>query len=190
MQFWNEDDSQIPCGTHRIEKRSMNMTRTACNMIGIKVEKKHEDSYGPVDFIVNGNVKVQDKASSEKFHMRSTGKLPYNPNNIDILQVSDLENNIVYAIPMRIMMTNGIVTSFFSSEQLMKKTIHLTVKWKENHKEFKHDFKTKEGIISYVKACEESSKVQSLTDINFYKNMIDENKDKFGSKKQINARKK
>jgi hypothetical protein len=54
---------------------------------------------------------------------------------------------------------------------------------------YKHDFKTKEGILSYVKACEEASKIPELTDRNFYSNMIDANKYKFGSKKQLADRK-
>jgi hypothetical protein len=184
LTFWNEDDSQIPCKEHRIEQQSFNMTREGCNKIGIKVIKRHEDSYSVVDFIVNGIVKVQDKASTEKFNMRKKGGLPYNPNDIDILQVSDLVNNIVYAIPMRVI-KDDIITSFFTVEQLMKGTIHLTVKWKEYHKQFKHDFKNKKGILSYVKECENTNKIPKLTDVNFYSNMINENKDKFGSKKNF-----
>ena len=189
LTFWNEDDSQIPCENHRIEQRSMNMTRTACNTIDIKVEKKHEDSYGPVDFVVNNIVKVQDKVEKIKFKMRGSGRLPYNPDDIDIFQVSNLVNNEVYAIPMRVIKDNGVITSFFTSEQLMKTAIRLSVEWKEIHKKFKHDFKTQNGVISYVKACEEASKVPELTDRDFYKNLIDENKDKFGSLKQLADRK-
>jgi hypothetical protein len=37
----------------------------------------------------------------------------------------------------------------------------------------------------YVKACIEASKTSELTDRNFYTNMINENKDKFGSRKQL-----
>jgi hypothetical protein len=99
-----------------------------------------------------------------------------------------LVNNEVYAIPMRVM-TNEIITSFFTDEQLMKRTIHFGLKWKEVHEQFKHDFKNKEGVISYVKACEDASKIPKLTDINFYTTIIDANKDQFGSKKQLKYRK-
>jgi hypothetical protein len=186
--FWNEDDSQIPLKNHRIEQHSLNMTRSICNTIGIKVEKIHEDSYGPVDFIVNGYVRVQDKVGSKCFHVRSYGRLPYNPDDIDIFQVSDLKNNIVYAIPMRIIKDN-IVNSFFTIDQLMKINIKFGPQWKENHKQFKHDFKTEEGILSYVKACEEASKIPQLSDQSFYTNIINENEDNFGSEKQLEARK-
>ena len=188
LQFLNEDDSQIPCENQRIEQRSLNMTRTACNTISIKVEKRHEYSYGPIDFIVNENVKVQDKVGTVHFNVRCRGRYPYNPDDIDIFQVSDLVNNIVYAIPMRII-NNDITISFFNTKQLMKNTVYFNNNWKETHKQFEHDFKTKEGVISYVKACEEASKIPQLTDINFYTNMIDENKDKFGSIKQLAERK-
>ena len=188
LQFWNEDDSQIPCETHRVEQRSFTMTWRACNMIDIKVERKHEYSYGPVDFIINGFVKVQDKVANKIFQMRNVGRLPYNPDEIDIFQVSDLVNNIVYAIPMRVV-TNEIIISFFTAEQLMKINIKFGDKWKEDHKQFKHDFKIKEDILSYVKECEKANKIPELTDRNFYKNMINENKDEFGSRKQVLERK-
>jgi len=188
LEFLNEDDSQIPGKNHRTEQLSFNMTRYACNKINIKVERRHEDSYGPVDFIVNGNVRVQDKTATKNFKMRNEGKLPYNPDDIDIFQVSDLINNVVYAIPMRVMI-DEICTSFFTTEQLMKNTVGFGSKWKENHNQFKHDLKTTEGIISYVKSCEEASKIPQLTDRSFYKNIIDDNKDKFCSLKQLSDKK-
>jgi hypothetical protein len=120
LMFWNEDDSQIPSELHRIEQKSFAMTRTACKSIGIKVEKLHENSYGSVDFVVNGVVRVQDKVAKKYFNMRREGGLPYNPDDIDIFQVSDLVNNVVYAIPMRIIKDDSVI-SFFSIEQLITK---------------------------------------------------------------------
>jgi hypothetical protein len=186
--FWNEDDSQIPGKNHRIEQKSFAMTRTACRTIDIKVERFHENSYGSVDFIIKGYIRVQDKAASKSFGFRYECNLPYNPDDIDIFQVSNLENNLVYAIPMRVM-KNEIITSFFTDKQLMKKNIGFGLKWKKDHEQFKYNFKTNEGIILYVKACEEASKIPELTDRNFYSNMIDVNKDKFGSKNQLADRK-
>ena len=190
--FWNEDDSQIPCENHRIEQHSFNMTRSVCQFFDINIERRHDDSYGPIDFIINGIIRVQDKAGSTHFKVRRSGRfgggIPYNPDDIDIFQISDLVNNIVYAIPMRVI-TDNVVISFFTAEQLMKYTIRLSIKWKNAHKQFKHDFKTEEGMISYVAACETASKIPQLTDRNFYTNMIDINKDKFGSKRQLAARK-
>jgi hypothetical protein len=192
--FLNEDDSQIPGESNRIEQKSMNMTRTACKKINVSVERKHENSYSVVDFIVNKRVSVQDKAIGlnkavgQKFCIRRGGGLPYNPDDIDIFQVSDLINSIIYAIPMRVM-TNGIITSFFTTEQLMKTTVKFGPKWKEDHKQFKHDFKNSESALSYVKACETANAITQLTDREFYTNMIKENKDKFGSRKQLKEQK-
>ena len=188
LDFLNEDDSQIPGKDHRTEQKSFNMTRTACNTILIKVERRYTDAYGPVDFIINNISRVQDKIASKKFCNRHEGKLPYNPDDIDIFQLSDLVNQIVYAIPMRII-NDELISSFFSVEKLMKTTVRLGVKWKESNKQFKHDLKTKEGILSYVKVCEEASQIPQLTDRSFYKNMIDDNKDKFGSLKQLSDKK-
>jgi hypothetical protein len=184
LTFWNEDDSQIPLLNHRIEQRSFNMTRNSCKNINIKVERVHNNSYGPVDFIVNGIVKIQDKAPAQTISIRGYGKLPYNPNDIDIFQVSDLVNNTVYAIPMRVM-TNEIVTSFFTSEYLMKTSVYFGPKWKEEYKHFKYELKTSDNTLSYVNACENANKIPQLTDRDFYKNMVDKNKDKFGSRKQL-----
>jgi len=188
LMFLNEDDTQIPCICHRVEQKSFAMTRTACNSINIKVERKHEYAYGHVDFIVNEYVRVQDKIGSTNFSIRGYGKLPYNPDEIDIFQVSDIVNNVVYTIPMRIIKDN-IIISYFNSKELMKNSIAFCNKWKEDHKQYKYDFKTSEEILLYVKACENASIIPKLTDINFYKNMIEENKDKFGSRKQLESSK-
>jgi hypothetical protein len=186
LAFWNEDDSQVPGNNHRIEQKSFAMTRDACNEINIKISREHKDAYGPVDFRINGNVRIQDKVNREEFRFRPVGRYPYNPDDIDIFQVSDIINKIVYAIPLRTLRSElDEVTSFFTTEQLMKTGIRLSVEWKKNHKQFKYDFKIKEDIIKYVKACEDAAKIPELSDKNFYKNMIDENKDKFCSKKKL-----
>jgi hypothetical protein len=188
LTFWNEDDSQIPSINNRIEQKSFNMTCNACNTINIKVSRKHEDAYGPVDFRINGTIRIQDKVSRDEFKFRPVDRYPYNPDDIDIFQVSDIVNQIVYAIPMRVL-KNDIITSFFTSEQLMKTGIRLSVEWKENHKQFKYNFKNKADILSYVKACEDAAKIPKLSDQNFYQNMIDENKIKFIPKKKIKEKK-
>jgi hypothetical protein len=188
LMFWNENESQIPSISNIIEHESFLMTKNACKNIDIKIERRYEDAYGPIDFIVNGKAKIQDKVGSINYSFRHYGRYPYNPDDFDIFQVSDIVNNIVYAIPMRIVKDN-IVISFFTTEQLMKSTIRFGLKWKELHKIFKHDFKTNEGIVSYVKACEDASKISQLKNRSFYINMIDENKDKFGSSKQLKDRK-
>jgi len=133
--------------------------------------KKHKYSYSSVDFIINGYIKIQDKTAKKIFSIRRESALPYNPDDIDIFQVSDLVNNIVYAIPMRVL-KNKVIDSFFTTEQLMKRNITFSNKWKEDHKQFKHDFKTIEGKYSYIKACEIAATIPELTDREFYKNMI------------------
>ena len=79
LTFLNEDNSQIPSESHRIEQQSMNMTRSVCNAINIKVERHHKDACGPVDFIVNEITRVQDKVANKIFNVRSKYRLPYNP---------------------------------------------------------------------------------------------------------------
>ena len=44
-------------------------------------------------------------------------------------------------------------------------------------------------IRAYVATCEAAAAIPQLTDREFYKNMLDVNKDKFGSLKQLKERK-
>ena len=103
------------CLSHRVEQKSFEMTRDACATIDIKVKKHHEDNYGPVDFRINDTIKIQDKSYKTNFVMHAKGKLPYDPDTIDIFQCSNLITLEIYAIPMRIIKNNTVQSMFNSN---------------------------------------------------------------------------
>lgn len=144
IEFLNEDDSQIPCAAHRIEHESFVMTRDACAKIGVIVKKQVEDNYTCIDFRINNNVKIQDKTFKNRFTMRREQKLPYNPDSFDILQLSNLESQTVYAIPMRYTL-DDIIKSTFSKDILMKRSVHYSENFKNTYNKYKFDLKTNEG---------------------------------------------
>ena len=187
LQFLNENDSMIPSEQHRLEHKAFAMIRAACAKVIVTVQRMHEDAYGPVDFRVDTAARIQDKLFAERSHMRMTGRLPYNPDDIDILQLTDIEKQQVYAIPFRI--TKGQKTeSLFSENFLMHTVGRYSVAWKEEHKQHLYNLKTATGIQAYVKACLAAAKVPKLTDQTFYPEMIAANQHKFGSKKQMAER--
>ena len=183
LKYLNEDDSQIKNKNYVLEQKSFAMTRNACATIGLQIERLHDDSYSEIDFRIK-DCRVQDKTVNENYHMRKYGGFPYNPDKIDILQISDIASNIVYAIPMRYI-NNNSVYSTFSSKDLMKEIVYCAEDWRNKYKNNKYDFKNTKDITNYVNACEAASKIPKLTDENFYKDMIDSNTEKFGSKKQL-----
>ena len=193
LNFWNTDYSQIPSKNHQVEQRSMDLLRNACVANAVNFEKTHEIMYGKVDFLI-GNARVQDKAiykpKRKAFNNRSNGGLPYNPDDIDVFQVTDIKDKIGFAMSTRVLQRDGTVTSFFSVENLMKENIKFGPQWKELHKAFKHDLNTPEGTKSYVDACIAAGKIPPLTDRAFYSKMCDDNQNKFGSKKEMAKRKK
>ena len=189
IEYLNEDDSQILCINHRIEHKSFAMTRTACATIGINVKKYYLDNYTSVDFRINNTIKIQDKSYKQIFRMRSHGSLPYDPNTIDIMQISNLVTHEIYAIPMRIISDN-IVQSMFNEDTLMKIDINVSQIWDKKYAKYKYNLKTEKDIYAYVATCQTAANVPILTNRDFYKNMIDANKDMFGSLKQIKERKK
>ena len=189
IQFLNEDDSQIMCPFHRIEQKSFSMTRDACSKINVNAKKYYQDNYTCVDFRIHGTIKIQDKSYKKNFRMRSHGKLPYNPDMIDIFQCSNLITNEIYAIPMRFI-DNNIVKSTFTQEILMKTDIKVTTTiWDTKYAKYKYDLKIEKDIRAYVATCEEAAAIPQLTDREFYKNMLDANADLFGSLKQLKERK-
>ena len=188
IQYLNEDDTQIMCPFHRIEQKSFEMTRDACAMITINVKKCPEDNYSVIDFRMNDRIKIQDKSYKKHFVMRAHGKLPYNPDTIDIFQLSNLITKEIYAIPMRKIKKN-IVKSTFPPDILMKTDIKVSQIWDTKYAKYKYDLKTEKGIRAYVATCEAAAAVPQLTDREFYKNMLDANAEKFGSLKQLAERK-
>ena len=59
--------------------------------------------------------------------MRKHGRIPYNPDIFDIFQLTNITTCTVYAIPIRTI-ENNIIISTFSSEILMKGTIKIITK--------------------------------------------------------------
>ena len=188
LEFLNEDDSQIPAEKHRTEHKAFAMVRAACARIDVLVERHHEDAYGAVDFRL-GTARVQDKNFSSQVNTRGAGRHPYDPDKFDILQFTDVEHQQVYALPMRVLLTDR-TESFFSKEALMRNTLACNAKWREAHKQYLFDLKEASGIKAYVQACEAASKIPKLSDRSFFSNMIANNQEKFGSKKQLAERKK
>lgn len=185
LTFLNEDMSQIPGVNHRIEQKAFEITRKACAKVDIMVTRQVQDGYGPVDFRVSNHefeARIQDKSTNgTAWGLRPDGRHPYNPDTVDILQLTNVRQGIVYALPMRIV-RDGLIESFFTSEQLMKSAITGT-----KYLAFQFDLNTDIGAQGYVSACMFASRVPPLSDKSFYKNMIEDNKHKFGSKRSRQA---
>lgn len=187
LTYLNEHDSQIPSESHRLEHKAFAITRTACSTVGVNVEHLQSDAYGPVDFHVGGAPRIQDKAVTYQADMRSSGRHPYNPDDIDILQITDVNTKTVYALPMRVIRDNKVV-SFFSEEALMRHVLTCGTIWKEAHKEYMYDLNNTTGVKAYIAACLAANKVPQLTDRSWYSNMLTANAKKFGSKKEMKKR--
>lgn len=188
LTYLNEDDSQIPGETHRLEHEAFSLTRAACARIGVDVKRIPEDAYGPIDFRLGNIARNQDKVFRRQVCMRPVGRHPYNPDNIDIFQLTDLDKKHVYALPMRLI-RDGKVESFFSETALMRFSLTCSAAWKEANKIYLYDLKDETGIQSYVNACIAASQVPQLTDRAWYSNILTANAQQFGSKKQMKARK-
>ena len=184
LEFYNEDDSQIPSDSHKIEQDSFAMIRAACQTIDVVIKRIHEDAYGPVDFRINDVIRIQDKVAGKMIKFRRANGYPYNPDTIDAIQYTTIETKIVYLLPMR-MKKNEEIVSFFTEYNLMHQGLSYSNTWRDDHKEYKYDLNSKEGIEAYVNACKAAHEVPKLTDQNFYKNLIEKNADKFGSKKKM-----
>ena len=188
LVFFNEDDSQIPCETHRMEHKAFALTRAACAKVGVTVKRLHEDSYSCVDFRVAG-ARVQDKLFGWQADMRSIGRHPYDPDSIDVFQITDIDQNEAYVLSMRVIQEDGKVISFFSEKELMRRSLTCSAQWKEDNKQHLYVLNDPAGIRGYINACLRASEIPQLTDRVFYSNMLAANKDMFGSKKQLQQRK-
>lgn len=184
LQYLNEDDSQIPGATHRIELKAFQLTREACQKHGADVEHIVEDSYGPIDFRMNGSIRIQDKVGERRFGMRQVGRHPYNPDSFDILQITNLTSKTVYAIPMRYL-SEDAVHSFFTEEELMASHLYFNQTWTAKHVKLKYDFNDHTSVKQYIEACKAAHAVPKLTDQKFYENLLNKNRSRFGSKKAL-----
>lgn len=181
-EFFNEDLSQITSPSTKIEQQSFIITRDACASINIIVSRCVDDQYSKIDFRI-GNCRIQDKVANAVFNMRRQGGYPFNPDKIDVFQVSDIAKHIVYAIPMRIKKNNEVI-SFFSKEMLMKNTIWFRT-WKDQHEQYRCDLKTENGVTKYVELCRNAADILPLSDDKFYANLITDNHEKFGVRRSF-----
>ena len=180
LRFLNEHASQIGGFTHRIEHESFVMIRDACGSRGASIQRFPEDAYSQVDFRLNTAVRIQDKVCRvfQNLRMRKAGRHPLNPDNIDVLQVTDLKNKLCYVIPMRVVSKDGQVVSRFTEDELMKDHIHLSNKWLNTLSKF--GLTDTEDIKSYIKACYDAHLVPPLSNRNFYRDVLQRNTERFG----------
>jgi hypothetical protein len=175
FEYYNEDITQIISPTHRIEQQSINMTRNVCKTFDVKIQRFYKDNYTSIDFRIADTIRVQDKVASKNFHMRCPYRYPYNPDNFDIFQVTHIESKIVYAIPMRVIIDNDTVISYFSEDELMDTTVRYSEKWKQKHATHMYDLNKEEDIHKYLNACKNASLVPKLTDNKFFNSTIKNN---------------
>lgn len=76
IDYWNSDPSQIPSFSHRVEEISYQITKKACELVDVVVERHHDDAHSSVDFRIDGYVKVQDKVWGKTFVLKYPGKYP------------------------------------------------------------------------------------------------------------------
>lgn len=184
LTYLNEDNSQICGKNHKLEHKAFAITREACARINVDVEHVFEDAYGPVDFRVGNASRNQDKVLRRQVTLRGSGKHPYNPDSIDIFQLTDIDTHQVYALPMRLI-KDGQVVSFFDETALMQEHLGCTAGWKKANQKHLYDLKNSADIQAYVNACIAASKVPMLSDCAWYSNIIKANANKFGSIKQM-----
>lgn len=185
INYLNSDPSQIPSFSHRVEEISYQVTKKACELLNVTVERHHNDAYSSVDFRVDGRVGVQDKVWGKTFVMKYPGNYPYNPDNIDILQITNIETSVVYAIPMRVESSNNKIKSTFTADELMKYSVNLCAKWQKKHHKYICDLSSHIGIKKYLEICKKAGKTPKLSDEEFYIRILQE----FGSKFWSSGRK-
>ena len=179
LEYLNEHESQIQGQSHRVEHQSFQMIRDACKRCDTTIGRESEDAYSQVDFRLDKTVRIQDKVGKvfQKVGIRYPGRHPYNPDNIDVLQITDLQNKVCYILPMRI--ANGDkVVSQFSEEDLMRNAIHISNKWLRTLPRF--DLNDDNDVRRYIEMCHEAHSVPPLTDQNFYSDILQRNASKFG----------
>lgn len=162
----------------RIECKSFLMIRDTCQPYGAMVQYDPTDSYSSVDFRLNNSVRIQDKVGFKSFHFRNNKSYPYNPDDFDVLQLSNIEHRTVYAIPMRYQM-NNLVLSTFSDDELMKTSLWNSKSFIAKNAKFYFRLDIKDDVIRYITLCETSAQISSLTDKLFYTNMLDKYKHKW-----------
>ena len=180
LDFLNDDLSQIPCPNGKTEHMSFMMTRAACHLLGAKIEHFAEDSYSRIDFRLDKKCRIQDKVTRDNLYLRSPGGYPINPDDADILQITDLKQQIVYAVPLRVEREDKII-SYFTEDQLMKRSIWLSAAFKDQLLSYHFDMKQTDDIQGYINICEKAHQTPAISDQSFYLDIINKHAGKFGA---------
>ncbi len=185
LRFWNEDISQVASINHRTEHASFAMTRAACEGVGVIVERLPDDNGSSVDFQVD-HARIQDKVvanpeGSAVVGVRPQGSHPYNPDAVDVLQLTDIESGVVIAIPFRTVTAKGVVSTMTGKELLMR-TWRLTLARRRAFAPYIFDLRTPSGVRRYVEACSTAKAVPALTDRDFHAKIVRDNPDCFKRK--------
>ena len=180
LRFLNEHASQIGSLTHQVEHDAFEMIRNACDMYGASLERLSEDAYSQVDFRLDNTVKIQDKVGilHRNVQIRKAGGHPLNPDEIDVLQITDLQYKLCYIIPMRILAKDGTVVSQFTERELMRYNIYISRKWLNTLLKF--DLTNTADIKSYIETCHDAHLVPPLSNKNFYDDILQRNAAMFG----------
>lgn len=191
LHYLNENDSQIPSHSNRVELVSFNLVRKACQFAEGQIERDPNDSGSKVDFRLNKVCRIQDKTLvikkyTNEFNMRSPGGNPYNPDEIDIFQITNIKEKIVWAIPMRKLYTNTNETvSTFSVKELMNLTSSLSVEWKKKYQQYSYDLKVHKDVEKYIEHCMNAARTGNLHNQTFYQDALKNNAHLIGSKKML-----
>lgn len=183
LKFLNEHMSQIPSPNGKTEHRSFLMTRAACASLSAEIEHFAEDSYTLTDFRLDKTCRIQDRVTRDNLYLRSPNGHPMNPDKVDILQITSLKEKTVYAVPFRVR-SSGAIVSFFTEEQLMKRSIWLSAAFKETLAPYLCDLKDPQGTKKYIDICQEAQAVPPMSDSSFHDNIIANNAEMFGTKQR------
>ena len=170
LDFWNDDPSQIPSETHRREQEAFDAVRTAVRSLGAVILRKPEDKNKTPDFWLGFPeliCRVEDKMGKRRrgpnsglqFTMRGPDRLPYSPNDFDVLQISCLEEHIVVAVPMRKWKGDKVV-SHFTAEQLGGSG-YLD---NRSHKRVTYNLKNSDDVGRYLVACEAAARIPLVSE--------------------------
>lgn len=173
LQFLNEDESQM-AKNHYVEQLAYSVVRDALNTLQVVCERRHEDAYTSVDYVIDGTVRVQDKSTtgaSPQFCMRRRSGLPYNPDDLDVFQFTVIPSKTIYAFPMRYHGDDEIL-SFFTSKQLMSRSSPVNKLWFEKNTQYKYDMNDAADVTRYLAFCRSAAAVPPLTNKSFYTEMI------------------
>lgn len=188
LEYLNEDYSQIMGNNQKTEHESFLLTRSACARLDSKIEHFAEDSYSTTDFRLDKTCRIQDKVGHKQFKWRSTGGHPLDPNKVDVLQVTNLDRKSVYAIALRRQDDDDVISTF-TEEELMKTDIWLSAAFKAKFADCLCDLADIAGIRRYIDICKRAEAVPSLTDLEFFSNMLKNNADKFKTAPRSKSRK-